>query len=216
MTPIPPEVQQIIDAAPAGSTVRVTVRTTPGETVSGEAVGPSASVVGDKLSQSFTGSAPILDLGGGVRVTGGAYTRSISADAFTPAESPWSTPLPWIGVAAIVGAAALRYFGLSRLAGYAAVLGLALIGIAYFPGVALLLAGAAALVAFWPMIRAELAHRRQSHSFATVLAAVESLPQGMRDEVKQAVAKKADRPFVREEVQRLKKRARIGKYQGGS
>ena len=69
-------------------------------------VGVGAEAVGDKLSESFDGSAPNVGLSGGGISSGGGAKRTGKASAFVPPEGLAQNPLIWAGIACGLLAAA--------------------------------------------------------------------------------------------------------------
>jgi hypothetical protein len=164
-------------------------------TESGSGVGVGAEAVGDKLSESFDGSAPNVGLSGGGISSGGGAKRTGKASAFVPPEGLAQNPLIWAGIACgLLAVAAGVYVKNVRAAMALGGLGAAFIVAALFPGFLLLIVAGAAVVGGVVYLRSEQVKGQYLETTRALTAAIDhpSVPILAKTEVAAALAMEAD------------------------
>lgn len=159
----PGETATIVDEYTGGTT-------TTHET--GSATGAGAEARGDKLSDSVTGSAPAIGLGGGVSAMGGAFSREARVESL---DRAMNNPLLWVGILGILGAGACFYFGLRRAATICGVVGGGMIAASMLPGWAWFILAVVGLVGLGVYVWAEHGGKRSYEALSAVAAGVADL-----------------------------------------
>lgn len=159
-------IQRTVQGLNPGSKVQVEVVHKDGGTVhtyeEGTGKGASAEAEGDKLNDSITGEAPVVNRGadGSASAKGGDVDRKASATAIKLPAMPWANPLFWVGLACLGGCAFGVYSGLRRLALILGVAGVSLLAAAFYPAILLFAVAAVVAVIAGPYIYAEVKKRR--------------------------------------------------------
>lgn len=136
---------------------------------SGSATGAGAIARGEKLSDSLTGSAPAIGLGGGVSAAGGAFTRDVRVE---PIATAARNPLLWAGLLGVVGAGVAFYFGLRRAALVSLACGAGLIVAAMLPAWAWAVIALGAAAAGGVYLWSEFHGKRAGEALRAVAAGV--------------------------------------------
>lgn len=227
--PMSPEQREAVRQAfdlPPGSEFEVEISNRDGGTVrtvnEGRGVGAGAVAEGDKLSDAFTGSPPMVGLGadGSQTAQGGGADRNVRATAVRIPPLPWQNPMFWLGLLSLAGCGACIYMKLRRAALVTGLAGVGLLVAAFFPVVLLFVAaGAFAVVAGpylyaeWKKAKAEADADAKNEALRAVVAGVEhrDVPVDAQRAVKAAVAKEAD-ASDKDVIDAVKRADRVGKY----
>jgi hypothetical protein len=164
-------------------------------TESGSGVGVGAEAVGDKLSESFDGSAPNVGLSGGGISSGGGAKRTGKASAFVPPEGLAQNPLIWAGIACgLLAVAAGVYLKNVKAAMALGGLGAAFIVAALFPGFLLLIVAGAAVVGGVVYLRSEQVKGQYIETTRALVAAIDhpDVPVDAKKNVAATLAMEAD------------------------
>lgn len=174
------------------------------ERATGEGAGLRAS--GDKLATDFNGSAPTAGLGAGRAGASGGSSDSEAEVTSVVARAARSGPLLWVGLLIVAAGGGLLYLRLKRAAVTAFALGGALVAAGLFPVAAAWIIGAGVLAAAgvyalaeWQKSRGDSqlsdalsSSVRYKEALRAVAAGVSSLPDQLREQVKDSVRQHAD------------------------
>lgn len=162
----------------------------------GEASGVGAGLkgAGDEVAAKHNASSPKIWSPDGWGAEGGDTDIEAAAIGRDPQEAVRSWMF-WAGVVLLLGAAGLWKFGKTQSAVYAAAAGTGCIAIAFYPGLIVLILLVVAVVAFWPLIRAEIqrgkaevAAEKNKELNRSFVWARNLLPPDLRDEFDKALA----------------------------
>lgn len=174
------------------------------ERASGEGAGLRAS--GDKLATEFNGSAPTAGLGAGRAGASGGSSDAEADVTSVVAKAARSGPLLWVGLIVLAAGGGLLYLRLKRAAITAFALGGSLVAAGLFPvaaawivGIGVLVAAGVYALAEWQKSRGDAklsdalsSSVRYKEALRAVAAGVSSLPDQLRESVKDSVRQHAD------------------------
>lgn len=157
-------------------------------TKSGQATGTGMQASGDKIDQAASGQPASVSLDD-VQASGGGGQSKTKA---TAEMSAMKSPLLWVGILCILGAAFCLYKAQIRAGLCLVAAGGGLIASAFYPALMIFACAGAVAVIAGPYIWAEIQRHRKTEALRAVVGGIAAAPTDAQDAVKVEIAKQAE------------------------